>query len=67
MEERKKLTQMLKDFQAEQKELLVQAEQRLEVMVLIYCEAENENGFWKIKVYHIFLVPAKCTKTFPHR
>lgn len=31
MEERKKLTQMLKDFQAEQKELLAQAEQRLEV------------------------------------
>lgn len=31
MEERKKLTQMLKDFQAEQKELLLQAEQRLEV------------------------------------
>ncbi|XP_055309371.1 regulation of nuclear pre-mRNA domain-containing protein 1B [Sitodiplosis mosellana] len=30
MEERKKLTQMLKDFQAEQKELLAQAEQRLE-------------------------------------
>lgn len=34
MEERKKLTQMLKDFQAEQKELLIQAEQRLEVCVL---------------------------------
>lgn len=32
MEERKKLTQMLKDFQAEQKELLAQAEQRLEVL-----------------------------------
>lgn len=33
MEERKKLTQMLKDFQAEQKELLAQAEQRLEVRI----------------------------------
>lgn len=31
MEERKKLTAMLKDFQSEQKELLAQAEQRLEV------------------------------------
>lgn len=30
MEERKKLTQMLQDFQAEQKELLLQAEQRIE-------------------------------------
>lgn len=32
MEDRKKLTQMLKDFQTEQKELLSQAEQRLEVV-----------------------------------
>lgn len=32
MEDRKKLTAMLRDFQAEQKELLAQAEQRLEVM-----------------------------------
>lgn len=31
MEERKKLTAMLRDFQAEQKELLAQAEQRHEV------------------------------------
>lgn len=31
MEDRKKLTAMLKDFQTEQKELLTQAEQRLEV------------------------------------
>lgn len=31
MEDRKKLTTMLKDFQAEQRELLLQAEQRLEV------------------------------------
>lgn len=31
MEERSKLTSMLRDFQAEQKELLVQAEKRLEV------------------------------------
>lgn len=31
MEDRKKLTAMLRDFQAEQKELLAQAEQRLEV------------------------------------
>lgn len=31
MEDRKKLTAMLKDFQTEQKELLAQAEQRLEV------------------------------------
>lgn len=36
MEERKKLTAMLKDFQAEQKELLAQAEQRLEVCHLFY-------------------------------
>lgn len=32
MEERTKLTSMLRDFQAEQKELLVQAENRLEVI-----------------------------------
>lgn len=32
MEDRKKLTAMLRDFQAEQKELLAQAEQRLEVI-----------------------------------
>lgn len=31
MEDRKKLTTMLKDFQAEQRELLAQAEQRLKV------------------------------------
>lgn len=31
MDERKKLTAMLRDFQAEQRELLLQAEQRLEV------------------------------------
>lgn len=31
MEDRKKLTAMLKDFQAEQRELLSQAEQRLQV------------------------------------
>lgn len=36
MEERKKLTQMLKDFQAEQKELLAQAEQRLEVWTILF-------------------------------
>lgn len=36
MEERKKLTQMLKDFQTEQKELLVQAEQRLEVSIIFH-------------------------------
>lgn len=36
MEERKKLTQMLKDFQAEQKELLAQAEQRLEVYKIFF-------------------------------
>lgn len=35
MEDRKKLTAMLRDFQAEQKELLVQAEQRLEVIHFI--------------------------------
>lgn len=33
MEERKKITAMLKDFQAEQKELLAQAEQRHEVYI----------------------------------
>ena len=42
MEDRKKLTQMLKDFQAEQKELLLQAEQRLEVNH--YCCALIQNS-----------------------
>lgn len=37
MEERTKLASMLRDFQAEQKELLVQAEKRLEV-----CYMRNE-------------------------
>lgn len=34
MEDRKKLTTMLKDFQTEQRELLAQAEQRLQVNIL---------------------------------
>lgn len=38
MEDRKKLTAMLRDFQAEQKELLAQAEQRLEVIVSFYTK-----------------------------
>lgn len=33
MEDRKKLTTMLKDFQTEQRELLAQAEQRLQVNI----------------------------------
>lgn len=33
MEDRKKLTTMLKDFQTEQRELLAQAEQRLQVCI----------------------------------
>lgn len=36
MEERTKLASMLRDFQAEQKELLVQAEKRLEVNVAFF-------------------------------
>lgn len=36
MEDRKKLTAMLRDFQTEQKELLAQAEQRLEVSDLFF-------------------------------
>lgn len=36
MEDRKRLTTMLKDFQAEQRDLLTQAEQRLQV---IFCSA----------------------------
>ena len=39
MEERTKLASMLRDFQAEQKELLVQAEKRLEV-----CYMRNEKN-----------------------
>lgn len=35
MEERTKLTSMLRDYQAEQKELLAQAEKRLEVIFKI--------------------------------
>lgn len=38
MEERTKLAAMLRDFQAEQKELLAQAEQRLDVRVLLFIE-----------------------------
>lgn len=34
MDDRKKLTTMLKDFQREQQELLAQAEQRLQVWIL---------------------------------
>lgn len=41
MEERKKLTQMLKDFQAEQKELLAQAEQRLEVNIKFFNKKKH--------------------------
>lgn len=33
MEDRKKLTTMLKDFQAEQRDLMAQAEQRLQVIL----------------------------------
>lgn len=37
MEDRKKLTTMLKDFQAEQRDLMAQAEQRLKVMLRRKC------------------------------
>lgn len=42
MEDRKKLATMLRDFHAEQKELLVQAEQRLEVSMV-----NNNKGMLK--------------------
>lgn len=45
MEDRKKLTQMLKDFQTEQKELLSQAEQRLEVVNYFEINFLHENYF----------------------
>lgn len=43
MVDRKKLANMLKDFEAEQRELLAQAEQRLQVTFLVY---ENLNFFF---------------------
>lgn len=50
MEDRKKLTAMLRDFQAEQRELLAQAEQRLEVTIT--CRS---TFFVSKKFFYIFL------------
>lgn len=47
MEERKKLTAMLKDFQSEQKELLAQAEQRLEVHMLLIVIQTFDKFFFR--------------------
>lgn len=49
MEDRKKLTTMLKDFQAEQRDLLAQAEQRLQVRLSgMLCLLLHSVLFWKL-------------------
>lgn len=64
MEDRKKLTAMLRDFQAEQKELLTQAEQRLEVRILNLinyrpCQINSSTYFYRWQEYNKKLIKVK--------